>query len=69
MVMEDGSILELTREEIVERIEEGARRRRGMSARDLIRAYLEGRLENPGEVADLLVLADLLAEDDTLVAA
>lgn len=66
---EKDSILELTREEIVDRIETGARRRRGMSARDLIRAYLEGRLEDPGEVADLIVLADLLAEDDALIAA
>lgn len=67
--MDTVPILELTREEILRRIEEGARRRRGMSARELLHAWRTGTLEEPGEVADLLALAHLLAEDDPLLAA
>lgn len=66
---EPSHVIQLTREEIVARIEQGAQRRRGMSARDLIIAYKTGSLEDPGEVADLLALSDLLSEDDPLLAA
>ena len=66
---ERDSIVELTREELVERLEQEALRRRGMSARDLLLAYRRGRLDDPGEVADLLALASLLPEDDPLLAA
>lgn len=59
-------VLQLTRRQIYERLEEGARRRCGMSAAELIRVYKEGRLENPGAVADLLSLAHLLTDDDPL---
>ena len=65
--MQNGYSLELTREQILERLERGAQRRRGMSARDLLQAYMVGRLEDPGAVADLLVLAALLPEDDPLL--
>lgn len=67
--MDNTPVLELTREEIIRRIEEGARRRRGLSAHELLRRYRAGTLEEPGEVADLLALAHLLAEDDPLLAA
>ena len=66
---ERDSIVELTREELVERLEQEALRRRGMSARDLLLAYRRGSLEDPGEVADLLALASLLPENDPLLAA
>jgi hypothetical protein len=66
--MQDGFLLEMTRHQIVERIDRGARRRRGLSARELLEAYHAGRLEDPGAVADLLVLADLLPEDDPIFA-
>ncbi len=66
---ERDSIVELTREELVERLEQEALRRRGMSARDLLLAYRRGTLEDPGEVADLLALASLLPENDPLLAA
>jgi hypothetical protein len=66
--METASILELSREEIVARIDQGAQRRRRMSARELLRKYRAGTLDEPGEVADLLALANLLAEDDPLLA-
>lgn len=67
MVRTDSTI-ELTREEIVARLEEGAQARRGMCARDLLLSYRKGLLEDPGEVADLLALASLLPEEDPLFA-
>ncbi len=64
--MENVPILELTREEILKRLEDGARRRLGMSAGDMLRAYRAGALADPGRVADLLGLADLLRDDDPI---
>lgn len=58
----------LSRAEIVRQLEEGARRRRRMTAARLIRAYKAGRLEDPGEVLDLLALASLLEKSDPLYA-
>ena len=43
-------------------------RRLGMSAAELFRRYREGLLAEPGAVADLLILADLLPEDDEIFA-
>lgn len=63
-----GLAQQLDREQIVELLERQARQRVGRSAHDVLRDYRAGRLENPGEVADLLVLADLLPEDDPLFA-
>ncbi len=65
-MVETPSTIELTREEIVARIEQGAQRRKRMSAGDRVTAYRAGRLEDPGKVADLLALASLLPEEDTL---
>jgi len=67
-MIEHDSTVELSREELIKRLEQEARRRRGVAARDLLRAYREGRLEEPGEVADLLALAGLLPEDDPIFA-
>ncbi|MBI2358781.1 MAG: hypothetical protein HYV04_07715 [Deltaproteobacteria bacterium] len=67
--MKNSEVLELTREEIIAPIEEGARRRLRMSARDLVRKYRSGQLDQPGEVADLLALANLLPDNDPLFAA
>jgi hypothetical protein len=53
-----------TRDEIVAFIETEAWRRRGMSAAQLLHSYRDGSLESPGEVSDILALADLLPEDD-----
>ena len=66
--MKNSEVLELTREEIIERIEEGARRRLRMSAHDLVRKYRSGQLDEPGAVADLLALANLLPDNDPLFA-
>ena len=66
--MDNGVVLELSREDILRRIEKAAQRRLKMSASELLRAYRAGRIEDPGRVADLLVLADLLREDDPIFA-
>jgi hypothetical protein len=62
-------VLELTRNEIVTQISEGARLRLGMTAEAMLRAYAAGQLEDPGRVADLLALARLLPDDDDLLIA
>ena len=59
-------VIQLTREDIAERLEQGARRRLGMSAEEFVRAYREGRLQEPCQVADLLALAQLLTAEDPL---
>jgi hypothetical protein len=58
----------LTRSEIVEELERECQRRLQISAAELFRLYREGHLSEPGAVADLLILADLLPEDDELFA-
>jgi hypothetical protein len=56
--------VELSREEIVRLVDQGARSRRGISGEQLIREFRAGRLPEPCEVLDLLSLASLLAESD-----
>lgn len=68
VMIERDSIIKLTREEIIAQLDAEARRRRGVSAAALLRAYRDGALENPGDVADLLAFARLLPEDDPLFA-
>ena len=65
--MED--VLTLSRDEIVERIDREARRRLRISAKELLRRYRAGELDDPGYVADLIMLAELLPDDDALFAA
>lgn len=59
-------LLQLTQEEISERLERGAKHRLGMSAKEMVEAYRSGTLKNPGRVADLIALAHLLPKDDPL---
>lgn len=61
--------VEWTRDEILRVIEEEAQRRRRQSAAQLLSAYRQGTLEDPGDVVDLLALADLLNDDDPIFAA
>lgn len=68
MVLESAT-LTLSRDEIVARIEHEAKRRLGMSARDLLIAYQNGKLKDCGQVADLLSLADLLDPSDPIFVA
>lgn len=55
----------LSREEIVEEMERTAAEA-GTSAQEVLRAYSAGELQEPGELAHVLVLADLLEDDDPL---
>ncbi len=65
----ERTTVELTRDDIIQRLEAGARRRRGLSAYQLITSFRSGELEEPCDVADLLALADLLPDTDPLFAA
>jgi hypothetical protein len=62
-VVETASTIEFTTQEIREQLDREARARCGLSGADLIQAYNEGALNDPGAVADLLALADLLNDD------
>lgn len=64
----DSQPTKVSRDTIVSTIDREARRRLDMSAGEMLTAYRRGELAEPGRVGDLLVLADLLAEDDELVA-
>ncbi|HEY9286554.1 MAG TPA: hypothetical protein VIT43_00870 [Candidatus Dormibacteraeota bacterium] len=57
----DGEV-ELSQEEILELIDEGAQRRLGISGEALLDQFRRGNLSDIGEVADLLVLATLLRD-------
>ena len=58
--------MNLTRDELVRRLDVGAQQRLGMSAEQFVEACRAGRLPEPGRVADLLALAGLLSDDDPL---
>jgi hypothetical protein len=54
----------LNRDEVIAQIDREARRRRNLSGAELMASFQAGTLREPGAVADLLVLADLLDEGD-----
>ena len=56
----------LSREEVLARINAGARKRLGMSGVAMLRAYRAGELDHDegGGIIDLLALSDLLRRDD-----
>lgn len=62
MVQVNESEVELSRQEILALIDEGARHRLGISGEKLLELYRRGQLRDLGEVADLLVLATLLED-------
>jgi len=67
MLESSSPVLQLTRSQLISRIERGAKQRGLLySAEDLIRAYRQGQLEDPSAVADLVGLAALLPDDDPL---
>ena len=67
MLESSSPALQLTRSQLISRIERGAKQRGLLySAEDLIRAYRQGELEDPSAVADLVGLASLLPDDDPL---
>lgn len=61
--------LRLSRDQIIAQLEAGAWRRLQMRADDFVRAYRDGRIDDPGRIADLLMLAHLLDEHDPLFVA
>jgi hypothetical protein len=61
-----GTIVKLSRDEIVAYLEKGAKDRCGYSARKLLRKHRENSLSNAGAVADLLALSYLLKKDDPI---
>jgi hypothetical protein len=67
--MADPSAIELSRGEIVALIDRESLRRLGLSGAELLRQYRLGTLDDAGRVADLLMLADLLPQDDEVFAA
>jgi hypothetical protein len=62
MVKVNENEVELSREEILGLIDQGAQRRLGISGEALLERYRGGQLRDLGEVADLLVLAGLLED-------
>jgi hypothetical protein len=62
----NSEVFELTRDQIAARIEDGAWRRFGVHADEMMRRYRSGALKDYGRVADLLSLAQLLDKDDPL---
>jgi len=63
-----GSRQKLSRDEIVEALEKGARARTGLSARVMLRKYRTDSLSDPGHVADLIALAKMLRKNDPILA-
>jgi len=53
---------EISAEEIHDILDAEARKRRGVSGEELLRAYEAGEIEDSSEITDLLILADLLRE-------
>lgn len=53
---------ELTPEYIRELLDSESRRRLGISGDEMLGRYERGELDDPGRVADLIVLSDLLCE-------
>jgi len=64
--MDENSTYELSRDEIAALLEEGARRRLGISALEMVQMYRADTLDDPGAVRDLLALSRLLADNDPL---
>ena len=65
--MQTDSVREMRPEEVWALLEENLRKRGiAMSAREFVTAYIAGTLEDPDDVVDLLVLADLLPETKKL---
>jgi len=56
----------MPRSRVVRHIDSEARKRLGMSAREMLRQYRSGKLRDVGRVADLIVWSDALADDDPI---
>jgi len=63
-----STVVKMSRHQIVESLEKGARQRTGLSARVMLRRYRHGRLADPSRVTDLIALANLLRKNDPILA-
>ena len=59
-------IIKRSRSDIVDMLETRARKRLGISAKQLLKKYRTGKLDDVGEVADLIVLSGLLPDNDPI---
>lgn len=62
----NNPIEKLSRRQIVDILEIKARKRLGISARKLFQKYRAGKLDDIGEVADLIILSSGLSKNDPL---
>lgn len=70
MTTDASTVIELTREQIVQAIGEESERRLGIRGEELVRRYKSGDLKGDcSKFADVLALASLLNEDDPLFVA
>lgn len=60
--------IRMSRDEIVALLERIAQDRRKATASQLLRAYRDGTLDEPGDLMDFLSLADLLSDHDPVYA-
>jgi len=63
-----SAVVKLSRVQIVDFLEKGARDRTGMSARIMLRRYRQGKLTDPNGVIDLIALSNLLRKNDPILA-
>jgi hypothetical protein len=63
-----SAVVKLSRAQIVDSLEKGARDRTGMSARIMLRRYRQGKLTDPNGVTDLIALSNLLRKNDPILA-
>lgn len=56
----------LSRKQIIDMLEVGAKRRLGIGAKQMFKVYRKGKLEDIGEVHDLIGLSLLLPDDDPI---
>lgn len=61
-------VVRLSRTQIVDALEKGARDRIGLTARTMLRRYREGRLADPSRITDLIALSNLLRKNDPILA-
>lgn len=62
------TIREMSTNEILERLGQLAQKRLSMSAEQFIQAYRQGKLQCPGEYADMLALVRLIPKDHKILA-
>ena len=63
-----SAVVKLSRVQIIDSLEKGARDRTGMSARTMLHRYRQGKLADPNGVTDLIALSNLLRKNDPIFA-